>query len=183
MKHAIVIGGTGMLQEASAWLNRQGYQLSVVARNEARLASLGRILEDPEAYTPVSLDYKNTEVLREAVRNLQKKHSPADLIVAWIHSTAPGALRAVIREVDQQQSSDWRLIHVLGSSTSLEAIRQKIDVPASCAYQQVQLGFVRENSRSRWLTHREISQAVIGSMGSNNAVTVVGILEPWEERP
>lgn len=33
MKHALVVGGTGMLADVSIWLVNQGYQVSIIARN------------------------------------------------------------------------------------------------------------------------------------------------------
>ncbi|MGY3190168.1 hypothetical protein ACVWXS_004902 [Lysinibacillus sp. TE18511] len=33
MRHALVVGGTGMLSGVSLWLLNQGYHVSIIARN------------------------------------------------------------------------------------------------------------------------------------------------------
>ena len=63
----------------------------------------------------------------------------------------------------------WELYHVLGSSSNLDEMLRKVPVPPECAYHQVQLGFVVEGSRSRWLTHDEISNGVIDASGTTGA--------------
>ena len=38
--YALVIGGTGMLTDVSLWLVREGYHISIVARNRERMERL-----------------------------------------------------------------------------------------------------------------------------------------------
>ena len=40
MKHALVVGGTGMLSGVSLWLLDQGYHVSIIARNSDRMKNL-----------------------------------------------------------------------------------------------------------------------------------------------
>lgn len=53
----------------------------------------------------------------------------------------------------------------------------------ACELRQVILGFVIVDDGSRWLTHEEISGGVIEAMQSDRGRSVVGAMEPWEERP
>ena len=40
MKHALVVGGTGMLSNVVLWLIAEGYQVSVIARDAGRMNRL-----------------------------------------------------------------------------------------------------------------------------------------------
>jgi len=77
----------------------------------------------------------------------------------------------------------WQLFHVLGSRSNLDELLRTVPVPACCIYHQVQLGFVIEGDRSRWLTHSEISGGVIEAIRGGLPRHVVGTLEPWSRRP
>lgn len=171
--HALVIGGSGMLAQASRYLADRFDQVSLVARRPERMGSHHRI-------HPLALDYRDTQTLREAVRGAVAAHGPVSLVVAWIHSTAPDALAAVMAELQEP----FRLIHVRGSAAADPSkLTAAPGVPAHCRYQQVILGFVIEGNRSRWLTHGEISQGVIEAMESEVDVHVAGTVRPWEMRP
>jgi hypothetical protein len=171
--HALVIGGTGMLAEATRYLAERFDHVSLVARRPERLGRLERI-------HPLALDYEETDLLVAAIRQAIAKHGSIDLVVAWIHSTAPAALPAVLRELKEP----FRLIHVRGSGAADPSHPPaQPEVPAHCRYQQVILGFVIEGNRSRWLTHAEISQGVIAAIESDDARRIVGTVRPWEMRP
>ena len=40
MKHALVVGGTGMLSEVCMWLVNQNYHVSVIGRNPEKMRGL-----------------------------------------------------------------------------------------------------------------------------------------------
>ncbi|WP_078382242.1 short-chain dehydrogenase [Sutcliffiella halmapala] len=179
MKHALVIGGTGMLKNTTLWLTEQGYHVSVIARNSNKMKRLMMECNTPNFITPILLDYKNSEELKEQLMKLQGK---IDLVVAWIHSDAPDALGIVTSTLASDQEK-WELYHVLGSSANISDIKKNVQVPENCSYHQVQLGFILQGESSRWLTNEEISSGVIAAIESGRAVSVVGVLEPWEKRP
>jgi hypothetical protein len=183
MKHAMVVGGTGMLKEASIWINRQGYHLTVIARNKNRLLELGQDLEFPERYSPLSLDYFDYSALRAGIKEVQTKHDPIKLVVSGTGSSAPDVLRCIINELDEGENKKWDLYHILGSGSDLKKVKDAISPPLTCNYRQIKLGFVIENNNSRWLTHHEISSGVINSFLTEEPVTIVGTLEPWYMRP
>ncbi|CAH8705140.1 hypothetical protein M5W83_13510 [Paenibacillus thiaminolyticus] len=58
-----------------------------------------------------------------------------------------------------------------------------MDFSPKCEYHQLQLGFVIEQSRSRWLTRSEIAGGVIEAMMRKQAVYTVGTMHPPELRP
>ncbi|AQQ52585.1 short-chain dehydrogenase [Planococcus lenghuensis] len=178
MNHALVIGGTGMLADVTRWLAEQGYHVSVVARNPDKMQPL-RTAGDVH---PVFADYTNTAELIAGIIEQIRQHGPIALVVAWVHSNAPHALPAVIRLIDETEEK-WSLFQVLGSSWDQENIRKAVDVPATCRYHGIQLGFIVEEGQSRWLTNHEISAGVIEAIRTNAPISVIGTLEPWERRP
>ncbi|MGE8203600.1 short-chain dehydrogenase [Heyndrickxia sp. NPDC080065] len=182
MKHALVVGGTGMLAGVSLWLVNQGYQVSVIGRNPNRMESLAGKTEDKNAITPVLVDYSNEVLLKENVRSIIKENGPIQLVIAWIHSYAERSIDIILQEVSKQNDK-WRLYHVLGSSKNLNEIKKKISTPDTCLYRQIQLGFILENDNSRWLTNEEISQGVIDSIQNDRLIYTVGTIEPWGKRP
>lgn len=179
MKHALVIGGTGMLAQVSVWLSQNGYRVSVIGRNPEKMRRL--IEKNPGGIIPVSVDYRDTEKLAEQLSHIQQKNGPIQLVLAWIHSDGPDVIPCLIDSLPRD--SEWKLFHVNGNSSNLEKIKSLVSVPAHVRYHQIQLGFHLENGTSRWLTHDEISAGVIEAMRYEKAQYVVGTLSPWERRP
>lgn len=182
MKHALVVGGTGMLKDVSLWLLDQGYHVSIIARNLERMKQLMERTSMNNHITPVIVDYKNNEKLQKEIHTTIEQHGAIDLVVAWIHSDAPDALKLIAKEVATKRG-EWELFHVLGSSTDLEKIKQSFMFTENCSYYQIRLGFVMEENQSRWLTNKEISDGVIAALKHKNKIRTVGQIEPWQNRP
>ncbi|MDN3450690.1 short-chain dehydrogenase [Planococcus sp. APC 3906] len=179
MKHALVIGGTGMLSQASVWLSENGFHVSVIGRNPEKMQQL--LEQNPTQLTPVLVDYTNTEELAEQIRSIQQQNGPIELVVAWVHSTGPHVIPCMLEMLPANQPMAF--FHVSGSSSNLKDIKAKTAVPNHVFYHQIQLGFKIENGISRWLTHDEISQGVIDSVLSGKPESVIGTTEPWDKRP
>lgn len=140
--HALVVGGTGMLREA-------------------------------------------TLTLAQALRRAVGHYGPIQLAVCWIHSSAPEALQTVAAELGRS-GEPCRLFHVRGSAAAdpTRLPRPALDeLPPTVSYRQVILGFQIEGNRSRWLTHREISQGVLQAIEDDAEYRAVGVVRPWEMRP
>jgi hypothetical protein len=180
--HALVIGGSGMLAEACLWLVQQGYHVSVIGRSKKRLQTLADRAGGPAHLTPISLDYRRDAQLQAAVTEAIAEHGPVDLVLAWIHSTAPQALDIVAAEVERHSPGAWRLFQVRGSNAYLEKDARP-QLPARCLYRKVILGFVLEGEGSRWLTHEEIAGGVIEAMQGDKELHIVATCEPWAKRP
>ncbi|GGC78320.1 short-chain dehydrogenase [Thalassobacillus devorans] len=182
MKHALVVGGTGMLAETTLWLADQGYHVSVVARNKRKMDKVLKRSPHTDQLIPVLVDYKNTEeLIHRLSRNFERYGTPR-LVVAWIHSDAEKAREVILREI-AKASVRFDVYLILGSSHSREEFRQKIDVPEHGTLHIVQLGFVMEGNRSRWLTHEEIASGVIEAIKKEKMEHIVGVLERWERKP
>ncbi|MBL5768337.1 MULTISPECIES: short-chain dehydrogenase [Heyndrickxia] len=183
MKHALVVGGTGMLSNTSLWLMSKGYQVSVIGRNVNRMEGLISRSIDRSLIIPILVDYSDVALLKRNLRQAIERNGPIELVIAWIHSYAENALEIISKEVSHWNEGTWSLFHVLGSSRNLSEIKSEINVFDSCRYHQVQVGFVIENGHSRWLTNEEISQGVIDSVQNDKLTNIIGTLEPWEKRP
>ncbi|KAB2331355.1 short-chain dehydrogenase [Bacillus mesophilum] len=182
MKHALVIGGTGMLSGVSIWLIDNGYHVSIIARDAEKMKQLQKEASSSSQLTPLLVDYRNNDKLIEKLKVTIKQNGEINIVVAWIHSIAENALQSIISEVSKESNS-WELFHILGSRSNLEEIKNKLAAPSSIAYYQVQLGFKTAGSQSRWLTHREISEGVIENIKKKKQVLIVGQVEPWGNRP
>lgn len=179
MSHALIIGGSGMLKETSIWLASKYDYVTVIGRSKEKMNSL---INQWKNINPLYLDYHDTNHLKFAIDEQIRKLGQIDLIVAWVHSTAPDALLTIIHSMSKQQNN-WDIVHILGSSSNLETIKKNISVPENCTYSQVQLGFVRENNQTRWLTNTEISSGVINAIAQKEENYIVGTIEPWKHRP
>lgn len=180
MKHALVIGGSGMLSGAVLWLAEQGYQVSVVGRNVAKLE---RLTNRHPALYPVAADYYDLDRFSSVLQGAVAKRGNFSRVVAWIHQHEEKIISRLAEDLFPDPAHPWELFHVLGSSSNLEEIEKQLQPPANCRYHQIKLGFVLEGDRSRWLTHDEISNGVIEGMRSGRKVTIVGTLTPWSKRP
>ncbi|MEK5389281.1 short-chain dehydrogenase [Margalitia sp. FSL K6-0131] len=178
MKHALVVGGTGMLSDVTLFLKKEGYFVSVIGRDPSKYERIS----DSSHSTFLSVDYHDDMQLLNKIQHTIQQHGPIQLIVAWIHSSAPDALRIIFAEAAKTKV-EFHLFHVLGSSSNLEKIKEAASVPANCLYHQVQLGFILEGNRARWLTNHEIASGVVAAIKEDHPIKVIGVLEPWEKRP
>ncbi|KHE68837.1 short-chain dehydrogenase [Halobacillus sp. BBL2006] len=182
MKHALIIGGSGMLTDCCVALAAQGYHLSVVARNEEKMNRLEKKIKPLGKMTKLLVDYTDNEKLRTSIQQTVEGHGPVTLVVSWIHSTAPEAPQTVMDEVSKSEVP-FRYFHILGSSSDPIAIKESLSSQPQGHYRSIVLGFVREKDRSRWLTHPEISEGVMEAIEQDEPLYYVGVIEPWEERP
>jgi hypothetical protein len=181
VKHALVIGGTGMLSKVSIWLAANGYHVSVIGRNQEKMQRLLNADVRPSRMTPVLVDYTNNEELAKQLRQIQKLNGNIDLVVAWVHATGKNVIPCLTNCMSDAEQ--WKLFHVNGSSAKLDNIKKKMDVPKNVQYHQIQLGFILENGNSRWLLHDEISNGVIQAITEGEIKKIIGTIEPWDKRP
>lgn len=174
-KHALVIGGTGMLGNVCIALAYKGYVVSVIGRTQTKFQRL--ISESPvDSIFPVVVDYNMGELFDE-VRTAIRRRGPFDLIVSWTPN-----YKVLERICELNQGIDtFRLFHVKGSRRYFED--EPICIPKNCNYRKVFLGFMLENEHARWLTHDEISNGVIHQMETDQQKGVIGQIEPYELRP
>ena len=174
LQHALVVGGTGMLAQFTKDLAANVDVVSVIARRARRIDALGH-----PAVVGWPLDYRKPGLLADAITRAQDEHGSMALAVSWIHGTAPHGHEEVVHAL----RAPARYVRILGSAAGAP----DADVPPLQApgvtVQDVVLGFVREGGRSRWLTHGEICAGVSDAVASARERTVVGTVEPWNDRP
>jgi hypothetical protein len=174
MERALVVGGTGMLAGVAAALAARGVQTAVLARRTRRT---------PPGTTGIPVDYRDTQAFEEAVRAA----GPFDVAVVWIHSVAPAAPDALAR-VLTESGTPARYVHVLGSAAADPSRpdpgrRAHFQAQDGLRYEEVILGFVHDGKRARWLTNDEIATGVLAAVDKPSPRTVVGAVEPWNQRP
>lgn len=182
MKHALVVGGTGMLSDVSLWLIDNGYHVSIIARNPERMDNLTKKASSKDHVTPLLVNYTNGIELKEKIKHTINQNGSIDTVVAWIHSSAEDILPIIAGDVSNHKH-EWELFHVLSSSSNLEKIKSKVTLPDTCIYHQVQLGFIMEGVHSRWLTNQEISEGVKDAIKKKKKVITIGQIEPRENSP
>ena len=184
MKHALVVGGTGMLRGVSLELAKQ-YRVSVIARTKEDLDEL--VKETQGRVNPLCVDYNDYSILEGLLAGAVEKYGPISLAVVCVHSDAPGAPNIVAKYVGSE-SEKGRYVHVLGSrfgapDAKLDPWRAKLMENSAFVYQETILGFVAEGKTSRWLNNEEIAGGVLAAIKANASRYVVGTLSPWSAKP
>lgn len=186
MKHAVIIGGTGMLSGVVEYLVHQDYYCSVIARNPVRLEKLKARL-GPHVL-PVSVDYMGANRFKKSLQQSIEMLGPPSLAVAWIHSSAPEAIDVLADSIGNTDTPP-RLFHVLGSAAeSPEHLglgkREALRGLNTIRYREVVLGFELEpEGYSRWLTHREIAGGILDAIDIDLDKYIIGQVSPWAMRP
>ncbi len=189
--NTLIVGGTGMLQGLALHLLSKGNTLTVLARSKQSLDHLLDQADDlPGALLTLQQDYRDDEGLKDALQQALEIHGPMTKAVCWIHSTAPNALQIVAEAVAfpgmplHPHACD--LLHILGSANA-DPSKTK-DSPTfahleGLTYRTATLGFVKEPTGSRWLTHDEIWRGTARALTSTKKHSIIGTVRPWSARP
>ena len=174
-KHALVIGGTGMLTNVCVDLAYKGYFVSLIGRTKSKFQQL--ILSSPdESIFPLVVNYNTDDVLVEVEAAISKR-GPFDLIISWTPN-----YDVLERICKLNQGTDaFRLFHVKGSRRYFDD--EPLRIPDNCNYRKVFLGYIMEGDRSRWLTHDEIEGGVISHIETDRIDGIIGQIHPYEARP
>jgi hypothetical protein len=177
-KHALVIGGTGMLADVSLWLVDAGYKVSVIGRDLNKHRKLVDRAIDPSLINPLPLDYNNEALFEDKVRQAILQHGQISLVVSWPSSSN---LLEIISNLVSKQNGKWKLYQIKGSR---KYFHDEVFTPSSnCDTRSIYLGFIMQDNQSRWLTNSEIAQGIIKNMKEDKTKSIVGILHPYEKRP
>ncbi|HEV2780143.1 MAG TPA: hypothetical protein VGX25_12190 [Actinophytocola sp.] len=178
-RRALVIGGTGMLAGCAAALLAEGWHVVLPSRRYAPIPTPAGSAGSARALW-VEANWSDPKGLADgAERALGGK---ADLLVAWVYGPArPSVLRAV----GPLLAAGAPVVEVHGSSSANPLLGGCPDpVLEDHPTQQVVLGFVMQNGRTRWLTHAEIAAGVLDAVrraldGRPPAVHQVGEFRPY----
>jgi hypothetical protein len=125
-------------------LASEGWQVTVVGRNEEKLA---RATGGDSRLHALSVDYEDVDAFTAALDVAASARGPVTLAVCWIRSWAPHSLLAAADAV----VADGRLFHVLGSQGSDDSAPaiEALEAREELRYRQVQLGVVDESTGHR----------------------------------
>jgi hypothetical protein len=142
------------------------------------LPSRRKPLATPQAQW-VQADWSQPDELAEVAGNALG--GPADSLVAWVH----GSFRVpVLTAVGYLLAKDAPVVEVHGSASANPVRGCPEPVLSQHPTQQVVLGFLRHEGRTRWLTHSETVDGVMTAVqraleGRQPAVHQVGEFRPW----
>jgi hypothetical protein len=176
MKHILIIGGTGMLRQASEYFIEQGHIVTLLARNGKRLNAIkqkypkkkGKILT-------IAQDYRKTEAAMECVKNAADMYMHIDLAILWIHNSGR-EFSEEVKEFLFSHHPSTKVWQVWGSTTikprELSKTIWKKRHPKR--YREIFLGYKRNRSSTRWLTDREISDGTIRAVEKDEMEFTIG---------
>lgn len=185
-EHALIVGGTGMLREASVFLARHSRAVTSLARTAPSLEALDETIRMTGArHLPRPVDYHDAAAFASVLDEAIQKVGPPDLVLAWIHGLEPAFTLA---DRIGRGGHPFDFFQVLGSpmsdpAKSREDVWRRFRNVPGLTYHRIMLGFVIEESRSRWLTNEEISVGVIHAIDTGADVTTTGSVRPWSARP
>jgi hypothetical protein len=180
--HVLAVGATGMLAGTVSSLVGEANQITLLAR---RPQSLAQSLQQAGGHvTGMAVDYHDSVALRHTLQDAQARFGPVDLALCWIHSSAAAALEVIAGELDA--SAD--LVQVVGSADEdVEARAARLTAALHGyplhSHRIVILGYMKDINGSRWLSHAEISAGVLAAIRGTEPISVVGQLQPWNDRP
>ena len=185
--HLLIIGGTGMLKEASIALAQRCAVLTSVARTERSLSTLDRALTGASVvHHMLALDWtRPVEFLSHLVRHVDHVGRPS-LVLAWLHhdDLGPDVARAIAPSHGKCDFFQIRGSAAANPSAGAEFFLPQNSLPQGLTFHQIMLGFHTDEHGSRWLRDSEICAGVLAAIDKPGiGIDVVGTLTPWSARP
>ncbi|WP_026583915.1 hypothetical protein [Bacillus sp. J33] len=180
-KHALIIGGTGMLKYVAEWLTREGYKVSVSGRTiEKFIDAFGSRNKSESRIAFIQADYYCCDSFASQIQEAIRQGGNVGLCICWMRSDAEKSFEW-LKSYLGRSDNPVQLYEVKGSHASRERFTSsKIN---NLKWNRVILGFKREKGRSRWLTDQEISEGVMNAIKKGKELYIAGEVEPWDQRP
>jgi hypothetical protein len=184
-RHALVVGGTGMLRLASLELMKRSEMVTSVARTRSSLWALDALCPPGGArHRLVIADWSRPKAFIGAVRSHVLQFGHPELAVVWTHE--PG-LAIELMSTISGPSGRCLFLHLIGNRVGnplAEAFawRERHPEPPGPHYRQVVLGYERGRAGWRWLTHDEICEGVLEAIEAQVPRFIVGRVSPWPPR-
>lgn len=181
MKHALVIGGTGMLSGTVSWLCNNGYRVSVLARGADKYKKMiqGEDLTQ-KSISFIQVNYYDVKAFQKSIIEAEGQNGPITLCLSWMRGDAEESFQWLISYfIDKNKLVT--MYEIRGSHASRTSFH-----PVQCgnfSWRRIILGFHLDKHVSRWLTNKEISNGVIESIKKEKGIYIVGSVEPWDRRP
>jgi NAD(P)-dependent dehydrogenase (short-subunit alcohol dehydrogenase family) len=166
---ALVLGGTGMLAGCAAALLADGWKVVLPSRRP-RFGLAAKAALVPQGHRPtgvveaarlreIAADWARPDELADRVRAVLD--GPADLLVAWVHSTYRDS---VLRAVAPLLAPHAPVVEVHDSGAVHRVHGLPEPVIDGHPTQQVVLGHVKHGAGTRWLSHKETSDGVLAAV-------------------
>ena len=158
---ALVIGGTGMLADATRWLASEGWEITLLARRPETLA------QEIGAH-PVLFDWGDPEA-HQLLADLSGNFA---LVLIWLHDDAVH----LARPAEDRLAPGARVVRIHGALSADPTIhtRREPDPRPGLARQSVILGWHPGPDGERiWLSHDEISGGAIEALKNPEKRTVL----------
>lgn len=185
--HVVIVGGTGMLMEASKALAHRCGILTSVAGTKRSLLAMDRAISGTGCeHRLLALDWSEPDAfVRCVVDYVRRAEVSPSLVLAWLHNDrlGPRLATALVPENARCAFFQVRGSAAANPAGNADALLQECDVPATIDYHQIILGFQIEGGGSRWLRDSEISAGVLTAIDRADALTIVGTVTPWSRRP
>ena len=175
-----------MLADASVALASTTEILSSVARTQTSLKALdGKLKNFSGTHHLLQLNWANRSHFLNSLSAHIKEVGIPSLVVAWLHDDDFGP---EVARLCGSQTQHCDFFQVRGSSAADPHIQAtqfaaRFDSLDGVTFHQVILGFIRTSSGSCWLRNSEISAGVLRATQAGDRLSIVGVVEPWEERP
>jgi len=115
--HALVVGGSGMLAGLCQCLAEDGWQVSVIGRDSAKLS---RATDINQRLHPLSVDYEQIGAFQTSLSAITDATGPITLAICWIRSWAAHSLITTAAAV----APEGRLITSQAAKTATVRIKQ-----------------------------------------------------------
>lgn len=168
--HSLVVGGTGMLSDATRFIKRESHLMTLISRNARSVAPSFGVPVD----SAFSLDWRDTETFAASLSTRLQTVRP-DFALLWIHSNGHQTLLWIMRTLSATPAT---VVQVVGRSFGdPNSPDPEIDAIVSAAnsmhYTRVVLGSVETtHGLTRWLTNDEISNGTIQAIISGRSLLV-----------
>ncbi len=178
-KHALVIGGTGMLAKATRHVIANSDHVSIFGRSYLRLNGFIKNKNTSRIHG----DYHKEDEFIEKLNKQIAQYGMPDLFLCWMHSSGKEVFERIMRLLDESPNTE--IYHVLGSAHyDPSNISKEWYKPCpNTKYRKIILGFKIDQGLSRWLFQEEISDGTIEAIETKVDEYVVGQIEPWDMRP
>ena len=168
-RSAFIVGGTGMLAEATRFIERQSAAITIVSRSTNAAKAFGL-----EAKSFCIADWRDTGAFARAVTP-RLNQRPPDIALLWIHDNGTTTLAWLLEQLRDRATF---IIHVISSSDTDAHLLRRISGEmypnmSEPNYVAVALGSkALPHGGRRWLTHQEICEGVIKAIGTEHDVFV-----------
>lgn len=168
--HSLIIGGTGMLAQATYHIAQHSAQTTLLARHASNFCRDSAI----SGTVAIDLDYNNIEDFTEKFLSSCPLQD-IDCALLWMHSTGRKALHKTLSALTDPQC---QIYHLIGSSRKTaktlekdtELFRQEYP---HLDYNTIILGSkITDTNQRRWLTHQEISEGTLHAIQNRRSLII-----------